>query len=141
MTRERREPRTPRTRRAARRYDPLWADHNPGHYAAPGSLVATLNDANAVINLIDALHAALWAAWRIVRRQDSVRTIFIPANDDYSVNDVRAEWARLHVYSCILSMNNAGMTCLVGARQHNWANYVLGRMLAGESIPAWSQRR
>lgn len=138
MTRKRREPR--RTR--VRTFDPdsLWK-RGTGAYAEPGGLVATANNLNWLINWPDALHAIVWAAWRIVVRRDGVRSIFIPANDDYSVNEVRAEWRRLHIDSCVLSMSNAGMTILVGARQHAWARYVLGRMLAGESVPAWEENR
>lgn len=141
MTRQRREPRPPRTRR--RSYDPpsLWPSHiGTGTYAEPGSVVATAHDLNWLINWPDALHALLWASWRIVVRRDGIRAIRIPANSSYSVNEVRAEWARLHVDSCILAMSNAGMTCLVGARQEKWARYVLGRLLAGESVPAWKER-
>lgn len=142
-----RPPRPPRRRNYAprargRSYDPdsLWPSHAPGSYAEPGSLVAMTNDANAMINWPDALHALLWASWRIVVRRDGIRAIRIPANGSYSVNEVRAEWRRLHIDSCILAMSNAGMTCLVGARQEKWARYVLGRLLAGESVPAWKER-
>lgn len=139
-----RQPRAPRAQRPPRRrnYDPdsLWPSHiGTGTYAEPGGVVATAHDLNWLINWPDALHALLWAAWRVVRR-DGIRAIRIPANGSYSVNEVRAEWARLHVDSCILAMSNAGMTCLVGARQEKWARYVLGRLLAGEPVPAWEQK-
>ena len=140
MTRQRREPRPPRTRR--RSYDPpsLWPSHiGTGAYAPPESVMATANDLNAVINWVDPLICLVWAAWRIVKHRDGVRTIHIPANGSYSVNEVRAEWRRLHVASCVLSMSNGGMTILVGARQERWARYVVGRMLAGESVPAWGE--
>jgi len=140
MTRERRLSRAPRTR--ARHYDPdvLWDAHvGTGSYARPGSLVGTLNDLNPVYNPIDLAWAVVWACWCIVRRRQWPKTIWIPAAD-VTVNEVRSEWARLHIDSCVLSMSNAGMTVLVGARQYTWARYVLGRMLAGEPVPAWSKR-
>lgn len=138
MTRPRRPPRTPRARRS---YDPLplWESHHVGSYAPPDSLAGAAYDLNPLINWPDALHALLWAAWRILAHRDGVRTIHIPANGSYSVNEVRAEWRRLHVASCVLSMSNGGMTILVGARQERWARYVVGRMLAGESVPAWGE--
>jgi len=140
MTRHRRPPRASRTR--ARSYDPLplWQSHiGTGAYAPPDSLAGLSYDLNPLINWPDALHALLWAAWRILAHRDGVRTIHIPANGSYSVNEVRAEWRRLHVASCVLSMSNGGMTILVGARQERWARYVVGRMLAGESVPAWGE--
>lgn len=143
MTRQRREPRPPRPPRTRRRnYDPdaLWAEHGIGAYAEPGTVLALANDANALVNVLDALHAVLWASWRIVRRRDGVRSIFIPANDDYSVNDVRSEWRRLHIDSCIVNMSNSGMRVWVGAKQERWARYVLGRLLSGERVPAWKDR-
>lgn len=137
-------PSTPKQSWGRSSYDPLslWPSHiGTGAYAEPGSLAATAHDLNWLINWPDALHAALWVLWRITMHRDGVRTIHVPANRSYSVNDVRAEWARLHIPSCILAMSNGGMTILVGARQERWAKYVLGRLLAGESVPAWTERR
>lgn len=148
----RRQPRQRRERRTRRSYDrssssryapsPLWPSHiRTGSYAPPESLAATANNMNWLINWPDALHALLWACWRILVRRDGVKSIHIPANASYNVNEVRAEWRRLHIDSCILSMSNGGMTILVGARQHRWARYTLGRLLAGEAIPAWEAHR
>ncbi len=153
MTDQHRPPRPPRARRtrvrnrstssrptnSRRRYDPetLWDSHiTTGAYAKPGSVMGTLNDLNPAYNPIDLAWAVMWACWCIVRRRQWPKTIWIPAAD-VTVNEVRAEWARLHIDSCVVAMSNSGMTVLVGARQYDWACYVLGRMLAGEPVPAW----
>ncbi len=141
MTRQRRAPRARRTRR--RSYAPLslWPSHvGTGSYAPPESLVATANDLNAVINWVDPLICLVWAVWRIVRHGDALRGLWIPANGSYSIRDAQAELRRLHVPSHPLYMRNDGMLLLVPSKQHQWANYVLGRMLAGEAVPAWGER-
>lgn len=138
MTRQQREPREPRTRR--RSYDPpsLWPSHiGTGSYAPPESVMATANDLNAVINWVDPLICLVWAAWRIVKHGDALRGLWIPANGSYSIRDVQAELRRLHVPSHPLYMRNDGMLLLVPSKQERWAKYVLGRMLAGEAVPAW----
>ena len=140
MTRQRRPPRTPRAPRARRSYDPeaLWGAHiTTGSYARPGSVAGILNGLNPAYNPLDLAWAAIWVCWCIVRRRQWPKTIWIPAAD-VTVNEVRAEWARLHIDSCVVAMSNSGMTVLVGSRQYDWARYVLGRMLAGEPVPAWS---
>lgn len=138
MTRQRREPREPRTRRRSYDLPSLWPSHiGTGAYAEPGGVVATANDLNAVINWVDPLICLVWAAWRIVKHGDALRGLWIPANGSYSIRDVQAELRRLHVPSHPLYMRNDGMLLLVPSKQERWAKYVLGRMLAGEAVPAW----
>lgn len=73
--------------------------------------------------------------WRIVKHRDALRGLWIPANESYSIRDVQAELRRLHVPSHPLYMRNDGRLLLVPSKQERWANYVLGRMLAGEAVP------
>ena len=145
MSRPPRPPRPPRPRRSrARSYDPssLWPSHlGTGAYAPPESLAATAYDLNAAINWVDPLICLVWAAWRILAHRDSLRSLWIPANGSYSVRDVQAELRRLHVPSHPLYMRNDGMLLLVPSKQHRWARYVLGRLLAGEAVPAWDAHR
>jgi hypothetical protein len=131
--------REPRTRAPRRSYDPslLWQSHSPGSYAKPESLAATANDLNALINWVDPAVCLLWRLWRLLRHRDGLRSLWIPANATYSVRDVQAELRRLHIPSHPLAMRNDGMLLLVPSKQERWARYVLGRLLAGESVPAW----
>lgn len=139
MTRHRRPPRPPRARRS---YDPssLWESHiTTGAYAPPESLAGAANDLNAVVNWVDPAICLLWLLWRLLWHGDTLRSVWIPANASYSVRDVQAELRRLHVPSHPLTMRNDGMLLLVPSLQERWARYVIGRLLAGESVPAWGE--
>lgn len=147
MTRQRRSPnyapRPPRpSRTRVRSYDPLslWESHHVGSYAPPDSLAGAAYDLNALVNWVDPAICFAWLLWRILAHRDTLRSVWIPTNASYSVRDVQTELRRLHIPSHPLTMRNDGMLLLVPSKQAKWARYVLGRMLAGEPVPAWSKR-
>lgn len=115
----------------------MTTPNEPG-YSRPGSLAAAWNNVNALVNWPGYIQSCLWYAWRIVRYRDlSLRPLWLPASNDYTIREVQAEWRRLHIDSNILWMTNSGMMLLVSSRQRKWAAYVMRRYLAGNPVRAW----